>query len=160
MSITWVFLLLAIGLFLLLAEVFIPSHGLLTVGALGTLGASVYFAFGHGPALGFTVIIVAVILLPLEIVLGVKLFPNTPIGKLMMLKRRDKTTDDDRVGAQELDQYVGKTGVTRTMCRPAGIAEIEGKRVDVVAEGMIIDAERPVTALRTDGNRLVVREKA
>jgi len=41
--------------------------------------------------------------------------------------------------------------------RPACIAEIEGKRVDVVSEGELIDAGQIVEVAHVDGNRIVVR---
>ena len=41
--------------------------------------------------------------------------------------------------------------------RPAGIAVIDGERVDVVSDGEFIDAGFPVIVTRVDGNRIVVR---
>ena len=41
--------------------------------------------------------------------------------------------------------------------RPAGIAEIEGERVDVVSDGELIDAGQFIEVTRVDGNRIVVR---
>jgi membrane-bound serine protease (ClpP class) len=41
--------------------------------------------------------------------------------------------------------------------RPAGIADIDGKRVDVVSQGEWIDAGAPIDIMRVDGNRIVVR---
>ena len=41
--------------------------------------------------------------------------------------------------------------------RPAGIADIDGKRVDVVSQGEWIDATTPIEVIRVDGNRIVVR---
>ena len=156
----WVFALLAAGLLFLLMEIFIPSHGLLGVSGLAALGGSIYLAFNHhGVGLGLLIVLLVLVCLPIEIIVGVKLFPKTPIGKLMMLPARMKTRPEDRVEGADLAGYVGKAGVTVTQCRPAGIAEFDGKRMDVVAEGTIVDANRPVTVLRVDGNRVVIREK-
>jgi len=44
-----------------------------------------------------------------------------------------------------------------SVLRPACIAEIEGKRVDVVSEGELIDAGQIVEVTHVDGNRIVVR---
>jgi membrane-bound serine protease (ClpP class) len=41
--------------------------------------------------------------------------------------------------------------------RPAGIAEIDGERIDVVAEGEMIEAGATIVVSRVDGNRIVVR---
>jgi membrane-bound serine protease (ClpP class) len=41
--------------------------------------------------------------------------------------------------------------------RTAGIAEIEGERVDVVSDGEFIDSGATIVVTRIDGNRIVVR---
>ena len=58
----------------------------------------------------------------------------------------------------ELRYFVGKTGTTATPLRPAGIAEFDGVKLSVVSEGAFVEAARPVTVERVDGNRIVVRE--
>jgi membrane-bound serine protease (ClpP class) len=40
--------------------------------------------------------------------------------------------------------------------RPAGIATIDGARVDVVSDGAFIEAGAAVVVTRVDGNRIVV----
>ncbi len=53
---------------------------------------------------------------------------------------------------------VGQRGVTLCSLRPAGIARIDGKRVDVVTQGELIDSNRPVRVMEVEGNRIVVKE--
>jgi membrane-bound serine protease (ClpP class) len=52
---------------------------------------------------------------------------------------------------------IGKQGVSSTPLHPAGIAEFQGERVDVVSEGELIDAGVAVKVVKVDGNRVVVR---
>jgi membrane-bound serine protease (ClpP class) len=52
---------------------------------------------------------------------------------------------------------VGKTGSAITVLRPAGIAVIDGKRYDVVAEGEFIDAEAELIVDSVEGGRIVVK---
>jgi membrane-bound serine protease (ClpP class) len=52
---------------------------------------------------------------------------------------------------------LGKSGRAVSTLRPAGIADIEGRRVDCVADGELLDAGTEVTVVRVDGNRVVVR---
>ena len=54
-------------------------------------------------------------------------------------------------------RWLGKKGRASSALRPAGIAEIEGERVDVVSDGEMIDAGQFVEVTRVDGNRIVVR---
>jgi membrane-bound serine protease (ClpP class) len=60
--------------------------------------------------------------------------------------------------APETDQaWLGKRGTAVSPLRPAGIADLEGERVDVVSEGEYIAAGAPITVIRVEGNRIVVR---
>ncbi len=159
MELAVIIVLLVIGLVFLLMEVFIPSAGLLLIGGVGALSGSLFVAFRSSLALGVLVIVLIVILLPTEIIIGVKLFPKTPLGKRMILGPKAQTTASDRAPVEDLSGLVGKEGVTLTYLRPAGVADLEGRRVDVVAEGTMIDAHRPVKVVLVDGNRVVVRER-
>jgi len=53
---------------------------------------------------------------------------------------------------------LGDWGRTLTTLRPAGKAMINGRRVDVIAEGQMIEADRPVEVVEVAGARIVVRE--
>jgi membrane-bound serine protease (ClpP class) len=63
--------------------------------------------------------------------------------------------------APESDRHwLGRTGKALSPMRPAGIAEIDGARVDVVSDGGFIDAGAPIEVTRVDGNRIVIRPLA
>ena len=55
-------------------------------------------------------------------------------------------------------ELIGKEGVTMTVLRPSGFAEIDGERVDVVSEGGMIEAQCPIKVIEVEGNRIVVAE--
>ena len=50
----------------------------------------------------------------------------------------------------------GMTGVAASFLRPAGVAQIDGKRVDVLTEGEFIAAGTPVRVTRVEGARMFV----
>jgi membrane-bound serine protease (ClpP class) len=52
----------------------------------------------------------------------------------------------------------GLSGVTESFLRPAGIARFGARRVDVLTEGDFIEKGRSVVIVRTEGNRVIVRE--
>jgi membrane-bound serine protease (ClpP class) len=67
-------------------------------------------------------------------------------------------TDLGYVSAPESDhRWLGRTGTALSPLRPAGIADIDGARVDVVSDGDFIEAGTPILVTRVDGNRIVVR---
>jgi membrane-bound serine protease (ClpP class) len=62
--------------------------------------------------------------------------------------------------APETDRsWLGKSGTAHTPLRPAGIADFDGERVDVVSDGEFIDSGSPIAVVRVDGNRIVVRQQ-
>ncbi|MCU0724108.1 MAG: NfeD family protein [Planctomycetes bacterium] len=92
--------------------------------------------------------------MPLGIWFGVKAFKLSPMGRRMILAG---PTQDLKGGAVSAPSgLVGKEGTARSILRPAGIAEIEGRRVDVVAEGRFIESGERVRVVKEEGNRVVV----
>ena len=60
--------------------------------------------------------------------------------------------------APETDRsWLGRTGPAVSPLRPAGIAEVDGTRLDVVSDGDFIEALAEIEVTRVDGNRIVVR---
>jgi membrane-bound serine protease (ClpP class) len=52
----------------------------------------------------------------------------------------------------------GDTGRTLTRLRPAGKASLNGRRIDVIAPGQMIDEDRLVEVIEVAGSRVVVKE--
>ena len=157
-------LLMATGLVLLVEEIFVTPGfgvaGLLGIGAvLGGLGLSVV-----GAGATWDVIlraggrVAASLLLALVgAVVMLRALPRLPFGRRLVLEQT-LTAQAGYASAPESDrQWVGKRGTSVSPLRPAGIAEFDGERVDVVSEGDFIDAGQSVDVLRVDGNRIVVR---
>ncbi|MFS8065659.1 MAG: NfeD family protein, partial [Byssovorax sp.] len=51
----------------------------------------------------------------------------------------------------------GARGIALSPLRPSGIAEIAGKRTDVVSDGAYVPSGEPIEVIRLDENRIVVR---
>jgi membrane-bound serine protease (ClpP class) len=83
--------------------------------------------------------------------------PRLPFGRRLVLDT-GMAADLGYVSAPESDrQWRGHTGVALSPLRPAGIAEIDGTRLDVVSDGGFIDAGTSIEVTRVEGNRIVVR---
>jgi membrane-bound serine protease (ClpP class) len=54
--------------------------------------------------------------------------------------------------------WIGREGVAHTVLRPAGVAVIDGQRLDVVAESGMIESGSPIKIVDVNENRLVVRK--
>lgn len=160
---TWAFLLLAVGVVLLVAEVFIPSGGVITIlAALSLLGAIVFagYAWWSSEPLYFWGFVTAMVLL-LPVVIGgaFYLWPSTPLGRRAILEAPAPHEVDSFVDEHErYRQMVGKVGETLTLLNPAGIVRIDGHRVHCQSEGMILESGVPVRVISARGNRIIVRQ--
>ena len=81
-----------------------------------------------------------------------KFFPESRIARRFISQR---TVGELGVSKPEL---VNCTGVTITQLRPSGTAFINGKRVDVVTEGGLIEQGASIKVVAVEGLRVVVRE--
>jgi membrane-bound serine protease (ClpP class) len=161
----WEELLLAgLGILLLLVEAFvIPGFGI--AGVLGILallagltmstigeGASIDGLIGAASRLGVSLVVAIVASLAI-----LRYLPKTRAGRQLVLM----TGLDAGSGytSEPIAEHglVGKTGVAASTLRPAGIADIDGKRVDVVSDGDFIEPGEPIRVDHVDGNRVVVR---
>ncbi len=142
-------LFVAAGAIIFVLEIFIPSYGILGLFAAGFAGLGIYGFFHQGRealAFGALVVLVAFMVLVLRyVVRRLKLSGTLPPETSISVD-------------EELPSFDGKQGIAVTPLRPAGIAKIDGKRVDVVTSGKFIDQDKRVQVVETSGNRVVVRE--
>jgi len=149
---TWAILLLGLGLALIVAEVLFPSLGMLGVLATLCIVGGGVFAQREGGLT--TYMLIAGVCVPLVILLGLKLLPRSPLAKYLVAG--GFSTDDNRGVDRRDDSLLGKEGVVEAKLRPAGVARIDGRRVDVVSRGEWIDAGTRVRVIGLEGNRVVV----
>lgn len=158
-------LLVGAGLVLLGLEVFvIPGFGI--AGALGiaalVAGLSLSL-FGAGATREVILAAAGRVVFSLLIALVASLallrfLPRLPFGRRLILET-GLPAGHGYASAPEGDTgWLGKSGTAVSPLRPAGIAEIEGARVDVVSDGEFIEPGAPIVVTRVDGNRIVVRQ--
>jgi len=125
---------------------------------LGLVALSFYLMFKGSPGIGLLLLLLSLIVVPALIVLSLKAIPRTGWGQNLV---RDNPTAEEVTAtgaASGLTELVGKSGKTVTRCRPSGMAVIDGRRVDVVADGTMIDSKCPVEVVRVEGNRVVIQK--
>ena len=156
--ILWAALLLICAMALVVLEVFIPSGGILGFLSAASAVASIVIAFRSGPLAGLVFVIVAILGLPAAIALALRILPDTPIGRRLLLRppKADEVLPDDEK-RRALLALVGKTGKAKTMMLPSGAAIIEGRTVNALSEGMPIESGQAVRVIEVRGNRVVVR---
>ena len=151
---TTIILLFGLGLALVVAEVFIPSMGVLGMAAGLSLMTSIGMAFYEDPGTGTLLLVITAVTVPIILTFGIKLFPRTPLGR--KITARGFSFEDGRAVDRRDEGLAGARGVVEAPLRPAGIARIDGRRVDVVSRGEAIDAGTEVVVVEVSGNRVIV----
>jgi len=164
-SSTWAFLLLAIGVLLFVAEVFIPSGGAITMLAASCLLASVWCAWTawwhSNPTMFWTFLGIMLFVTPAAVGGAFTVWQHTPLGRRAILQ--PPTPDEVEAFAeieQRLAELIGKVGDTVSPLNPAGIVKIDGERVQCQSEGMIIDRGCKVRVIAVQGSHVLVRRVA
>ncbi len=151
-------LLLIAALACVAAELFLPTHGILALcAALLALG-SIILAYNASPTLGILFGMTIVIVSPIVFYWAIRLYPHTPMGKRVMLRKpAEKINQPFAQETQKLTQYIGKRGTALSTLRPSGIVDIDGDRIDCISESDAIPAGTPVEIIRVIGLKAVVK---
>jgi membrane-bound serine protease (ClpP class) len=157
----WVpILLFVIGFAALFLELFIPAAGV--IGASGIVCMIVATVLGYntlGKLVGTLFLVGVLIGTPAMIMLGLKAFPKSFVGKrLILAKSFEQKEGYTSADSEKFDVLLDKEGVSTTTLRPSGMVMIDGKKYSVVTSGEMIQKEERIRVIRVDGNRIVVRK--
>lgn len=145
-----------VGVVVIIAEIILPSGGILSIAALGVFGYSLFIVFNEiSMIIGFSFVAADLILIPVLVIVGLKLLARSPVTLRKTLSRKEGVSSQ----SSELESYVGRQGNALTDLRPAGIAVINGKRVDVVTRGEYLEKDSAIIVTAVTGNQIIVRKK-
>jgi membrane-bound serine protease (ClpP class) len=150
--------LIGVGLVLLLAELVLPTHGILAALGLSSIIVGTALTFRDSTSTGVKTLLAVVIGLPLLASAALYVWPRTPMGKRFILQAPD---DDEAVANNpvmlELEQLRGKIGRTLSALRPCGVVDFSGRRVDTMTDGAMIEPNQWVRCVEVKGGRVIVR---
>jgi len=152
-------IMLVIGFALVVFEMYIPGFGapgiigiiLLVVGVIAT---------NPTPLQALVLALIIVVLLCIAFSICIRTVSKGRLNKTPLVLTDVATGSSKDEKEDDLSYFVGRTGETHTLLRPAGIAEFDGVKLNVVSDGDFIDVGRQVRVERVEGNRIVVREVA
>ncbi|MBI2846519.1 MAG: nodulation protein NfeD [Chloroflexi bacterium] len=140
-------LLIALAFILFIADIFVTSHGILTVGGLASFifGSLILFRGGPAGALSVDWRLIAVV------AVGFAAFFVFVLRAIVQAHRRRATTG--------IEGLVGKIAVARTPLNPGGTVFVEGERWSArLEEGEVAEGDE-VIVTRVEGLKLWVRKK-
>jgi membrane-bound ClpP family serine protease len=152
------YLLIAAGVVLLIAELFVPTGFVLVViGALSAL-IGVGLLFVHAPLeTAVTALLMVCVGGPMLGGFLFSLWPYSPMGRRLIRATEETVTIASMAGNAELEALRGKVGQTVSPLRPSGVAEFDGRRIDVITEGIMVDRGQWVKCVDVRANKVVVR---
>ena len=160
----WAIICLATAAALFIVEIFVPSGGLIGVLAGVALVAGVTLLFMVDTTVGLVGAIVVLCCVPIFIGLAIKVWPNTPIARILTLSTSQppvQIANQPSAAPVMIDEaapvQVGAQGKAMTELRPVGICVFEGKRFDCLAAGPMIAAGTMVKVVEIDGMQIKVR---
>jgi len=159
-SLILAYMLILAGILLLVAELFLPSGGILLVIALSAIvvGVAMTFIYSDDSATGIITLIGVFIAVPIVAGISLHYWPKTRMGKRFFLHG---PTEDDTIASMpvnlELEQLRGRFGRAVSALRPAGVADFDGRRIDTITEGMMVEPGQWVRCIDVRAGKVIVR---
>ena len=154
------------GLVLLALEIFvIPGFGIAGIAGIVLIIASLFFALiSNDTYFDWDMVSIAIVQLTGALVatlifvsLLLRYLPKSSIFNRLILAD-EASADKGFVSYPSDKELLGAEGVALTTLRPAGTAEINGHRVDVVADWEYIERGSRIKVLRVEGVKVVVKQ--
>ena len=146
-----VVILLLVGAALLLAEIFLPGMIAGVVGFCCLVAGVILGYVEFSPRTGTIILLGVIFGLVGGFALWIKYFPESRYASLFVSQRVVGNID------AEQPELLHQRGTAYTNLRPSGTALINGRRVDVVTEGGLIERGTPIQVIALEGLRVVVR---
>ena len=147
---------LALGYVLLVVEMCIPGFGV--PGVAGTVLAILGLVVLQPNALqALIIVVIYVALLCVALAICMHSVSKGRLSKSRLVLN-DVATHADAPEHNDLAYFIGRTGTARSPLRPAGIADFDGVRLNVVSEGDFIEQGAAVRVDRVEGKRIVVSQ--
>lgn len=146
--------LIGIGFLLLLGELFVTS-GVMLVLAVASIVVGIVFLFKYDTLVGVVGLVGVLLALPLGGLLILRALPNIPLAQLARQPEEDQA--ESLPHYQELMALKGRTGKALTALRPAGMVDFDGRRVDCLTEGIMVEPGRWVRCIDVRGGSVIVQ---
>ncbi len=146
-----------VGVGIIIAEIILPSGGILSILAAGILVYSLYLVFENISIFAGTVLlIIDLVTIPVLIILGIKFLSRSSNVTLRQTLSRELGVTSQ---SEDMEDYMELEGEALTDLRPAGMALINDRRTDVVTRGEYLVKGTPIIVIKITGNQIVVKRQ-
>ena len=143
---------LVVGFALVVFEMYIPGFGLPGIsGIILLIGGIVVMR--PTPLRAACIALAVLILLAVALAICMR---SASKGRFANSRFVLKDVSNTMQEKPDLTSLVGKEGVAHTVLRPAGMADFDGVKLNVVSNGEFIEPGEKVRVTRVDGNKILV----
>jgi membrane-bound serine protease (ClpP class) len=159
-SLPLAYVVIVVGLLLLVAEILFPSGTLLVLSltALVIGVAWTFLARPDDPAVGISTMLAVFVAVPLIFGVMLRVVPRTRLGKGLFLSAPE---EDATVASMpvhlELEQLRDHFGRAVSALRPGGVVDFDGRRVDCLTEGFMVEPGQWVRCIDVKAGKVIVR---
>lgn len=144
------------GFVLVVVEMFIPGFGLPGISGIILLVVGVALK-ARSPLEALIIASVIILLLCVALSISLRSAAKGRLSRSSLVLSDVLDGKASEVSEVDLKFFIGHEGVSCCALRPAGIAEFDGVKLNVVSDGDFIESGVPVRVERVEGNRIVVR---
>ncbi|MCL2677829.1 MAG: hypothetical protein FWE85_02115, partial [Clostridiales bacterium] len=146
-----------VGLALLIVEIFVtPGFGVAGLLGIAAIFGGVFWA-SPSPGYAVTALLIGLAGAVALVALSFRFKKTRKVWNRLILGLRQENESGYISADHTLPSLVGQSGVALTTLRPAGVANIMGRRVDVVTEGDYIEEGVAIEVMAVEGLRVIVK---
>jgi len=156
-------LLMLVGFALIVAEVFVPSGGMILILCVIAFVSSIWFAhkawWSESQHLFWVYLATLLVLIPTAAITAFRFLENSTYGRRVLLAA---PSPDEVVPLQaevsRLAALIGRRGKALTLMTPGGMVSVDGERLHALSEGTLISPQSDIEVIGVKGPRVIVRE--
>ena len=149
-------ILFILGFILVIVEIFVPGFGIPGIAGFIMLALGIIVT---ADTILEAVILIILLLLILGVIISIVLrsVNKGKLGKTLVLSTSMKK-ENGYISNDDMNYFLGKTGITLTILRPSGTIDLDGVKIDVVSQGEYIERGTEVKITKVEGRKIVVKK--
>ena len=151
---TLIFLLYALGILLLVAEVLVPGGVLGTVGGILMFIGCVIAFVQYGTGGGLFALLAGIVLATVAFYIEFRVLPKTKLGRHAFLTK--EMTGVSAAFGHEARNLIGKSAEALTMLSPSGYVRVDGRRYEAFCQSGQAPVGSALEVIGADSFRLIV----